>query len=63
MELTPIPKPQITLPTIICGIDMAEAWIADPTITHMSPIKIQPRLPKGMPIKMTKAEMTVAAKT
>jgi len=45
------------------GIDIAEAWIAEPTITHKSPIKMQPRLPKGIPMKMTRAEMTVAART
>jgi hypothetical protein len=63
LRLTPMPKPQMTLPTMMCGMDMAEAWIAEPTITHMSPINMQPRLPRGMPTKKTKAEMTVAART
>lgn len=54
---------QMTLPTIIWGMENAVAWIAEPTTTRASPINMQPRRPRGIPMKNTNADTTVAAST
>lgn len=59
----PFQHTQMTLPTIMWGIENAVACIAEPTTTRASPISMQPRRPRGIPIKKTKADTTVAAST
>jgi hypothetical protein len=45
------------------GREKAVACRAAPMTTKRSPRRMQPLLPRGMPIKKTQADMTVAAST
>jgi hypothetical protein len=48
---------------MIWGTDMALACKAAPTTTQRSPRRMQPLLPRGIPMKNTQADITVAANT